>query len=296
MIGVDFGGTRIKAAIVEGGELSRFEAIETEAGSSPAHVLDTVASLVKSLKDAPTSVGLAIPGEVDQSGRCWRLPNVPGFEGVAIADELSHRLGGTRVVVENDATTAALGELLYGHGRSHQSFVLMTLGTGIGGGVVIDGKLRRGAHGFAGELGHIMIDPSPDAWPCNCGLKGCVEAYAGTRALLRRYAELGHEADSIRAIADAAHAGESAAREVFHAMGRALGTALVGIQNVLDLDAVVFTGGISASFDLIETGVRVGLQARPFARVLAEVPLLVSTVGEHAGVIGAAHLAEYRGE
>ncbi len=294
MIGVDFGGTRIKAAIVEGGELSRFEAIGTAAGTSPTHVLDTIAALVQSLDSAPASVGLAIPGEVDNVGRCWRLPNVPGFEGVAIADELSRRLGGVRVVVENDATTAALGELLYGHGRHHRSFVLMTLGTGIGGGVVIDGKLRRGTHGFAGELGHIMIDASPDAWPCNCGLKGCVEAYAGTRALLHRYAGLGGKADNIRAIADAAHAGEGAARDVFHAMGRALGTALVALQNALDLDAIVFTGGISASFDLIEPGVRAGLEARPFTPLLAEVPLLVSTVGEHAGVIGAAHLAKYR--
>lgn len=295
MIGVDFGGTRIKAAVVRDGEVERFEAVRTEAGTSAEHVLDTIAALVQKLDPGTSSVGLAIPGEVDASGRCWRLPNVPGFEGVAIADQLSQKIGGRTVVVENDATTAALGELLFGHGRVHKSFALLTLGTGIGGGIAIDGKVRRGAHGFAGELGHVMIDRAPDAAVCNCGLRGCVEAYAGTRALLRRYAQLGGKADTIRAIADAAHAGDAPAREVFHGMGVALGTALVAVQNALDLDAIVFTGGISASFDLIEPGVRQGLQARPFSPVLAAVPLLVSTVGEHAGVIGAAHLADGRG-
>ncbi len=290
MIGVDFGGTHIKAGLVEpDGTLVRSELIDTHAGAPPAQLFDAIADVVRSLDDKPASVGLAIPGEVDPDGVCWRLPNVPGFKGVRIADELSRRLG-CPVSVENDATTAALGELLFGHGREHPSFLLVTLGTGIGGGLAVSGKLRRGAHGFAGEIGHLRIDTSDGAWPCGCGKHGCMEAYAGTQGLLRRYAELGHDANSIHPIADAAHGGQDAARDVFSGMGLALARGLSLIQNVLDLDALVFSGGISASFDLIEPSLRSELEARVFAPPLATLPLLVSKVGEHAGVIGAAHL------
>jgi glucokinase len=219
------------------------------------------------------------------------LPNVPGFEGVAIASELRERIG-CPVFVENDATAAALGELLHGYGRIHPSFVLMTLGTGIGGGVVLDGAVRRGTYGFAGELGHVMIDRSKDAWPCNCGLHGCLEAYAGTKALLRRNAELGGRAEDVRSIADSARRGERSGLAVFEMMGRALGHAVASIQNLLDLDAIVFSGGISASFDLIEPSVRDALRERAFAPPLARIPLLVSELGDKAGVVGAAHLLD----
>lgn len=289
MIGVDFGGTHIKAGIVEDGKLLRTLHLDTHAGSKPADVLDSIAGAVEKLDRAPTALGVAIPGEVDADGKCWRLPNVPGFEGVRIAAELQARLG-CRVVVENDATTAALGEHLYGHGRTHASFLLSTLGTGIGGGLVLDRKLRRGKSGFAGEIGHLTIDPSPSAWPCACGKRGCMEAYAGTHGLLKRYAELGGSSASIAEIAERAHLGDPSAREVFSAMGRALGTGLSLVQNLLDLDALVFAGGISASFDLIEPSLRTALEARAFSPPLASVPLLVSTVGEHIGVIGAACL------
>lgn len=290
MIGVDFGGTHIKAGIVEDGKIGRVLHVDTHADAGPANLLDTIARVVRELGAAPSSLGVAIPGEVDSEGKCWRLPNVPGFEGVPIARELSGRLG-CRVVVENDATTAALGEHLYGHGRTHASFLLATLGTGVGGGLVLRRKLWRGKSGFAGEIGHLTIDAAPEAWPCACGKRGCMEAYAGTRGLLRNYGELGGDASaSIAEIAERAHRGDERAAQVFSAMGHALGTGLAQIQNVLDLDALVFAGGISASFDLIEPSLRSALGAHAFSQPLASVPLLVSTVGEHIGVIGAACL------
>src|SRR5664280_442938 len=136
---------------------------------------------------------------------------------------------------------------------------MVTLGTGIGGGIVIDGHLRRGRHGFAGEIGHTPVNRSGAGWPCACGLQGCVESYAGTRGLLRKYAELGGTADEIRPISEAARRGDGAARTTFAAMGDALGIGLAALQNTLDLDAIVFTGGISASFDLIESALRSSL-------------------------------------
>ncbi len=287
-IGVDFGGTRIKAALVCGARVKRHEISDTpQAG--PSAVLDQLAKTVERLGSSAESVGVAIPGEIDSAGACVRLPNVPGFEGVAIGAELEARLG-CRVVVENDATAAALGELRHGWGRTHRSFLLATLGTGVGGGLVIDGSVRRGAHGFAGEIGHLLVDSTQRAWPCACGRYGCMESIAGTRGLLRRYAELGGEAEEISDVAEAARAGSRAGLETFRGMGTALGIGLSQAQKVLDLDALVFTGGISAAFDLIEPSLRAALREHVFGAPTAEIPLLVSELGEHAGVVGAAEL------
>ena len=261
----------------------------TRLDTGPKEELDAVANTVLALTPKPEAVGVAIPGEVNAEGRCWRLANVPGFEGVAIGEELSKRLN-CPIAVENDATTAALGEQLYGHGREHASFVMVTLGTGIGGGVVLERRLHRGAHGFGGEIGHVPIDRSPDAPLCGCGLRGCVEAFAGTHALLARYRAAGGTANEIREIATAAHGGEERARHVFDEMGVALAWMLTSVQNVLDLDAVVFSGGISKSFDLIAPGLRRQLRARAHAKPLGEIPLLVRALGDRAGIVGAATL------
>ncbi len=289
LIGVDFGGTQVRAGIVEGGEVVRSTATPTRAGSGATEVLDTIASAVLALAAKPDAVGLAIPGEVNAEGRCWRLPNVPGFEGVHIAEELAQRLQ-CAIAVENDATTAALGERLYGHGREHPSFLMMTLGTGIGGGLVLGHQLYAGTNGFAAEVGHMKVDTSADAPLCACGQRGCVETFAGTRALLREYARYGGRATEVLSIAVSARRGQEAGQKTFEMMGSALGRLLANIQNLLDLNAVVFSGAISASFDLLEPYVREALRAHAFAPPLAEVPLLISELGERAGMIGAAHL------
>lgn len=290
-IGVDFGGTHVKAGLVEGGEVVRTTSVATRHGASPADILDLLANTVLSLTPAPDAVGVAIPGEVDADGRCWRLTNVPGFAGVHVAEELSRRLGGCPIAVENDATSAALGERLYGHGRRHPSFLMVTLGTGIGAGLVLGHMLYPGANGFAGEFGHLNIDHTPTAPLCACGQRGCVEAFTGTRALLSRYNELsGKQEEEVFPIAESARRGERVGMEVFAVMGDALGRGLAAVQNLLDLNAIVFTGGVSGSLDLFEAHVRNALRSHAFAPPLAEVPLLASELGERAGIIGAAYL------
>jgi glucokinase len=289
LIGVDFGGTTVKAGIVEQGEVIRSTSTATRVDTAPSDVLDAIASTVLALTPTPEAVGVAIPGEVNAEGRCWRLANVPHFEGVAIGEELAKRLG-CPIAVENDATTAALGEQLFGHGRHHPSFLMVTLGTGIGGGLVLGHQLYPGSNGFAAEIGHNNVDTSPDAPLCACGQRGCIEAFAGTRALLRRFAELGGKATEVLPISVSARRGEEAGRKTFEMMGTALGRGLAVIQNVLDLNAVVFSGGVSASFDLIEPYIRSALREHVFGKPAGEVPLLVSELGERAGVIGAAYL------
>lgn len=289
MIGVDFGGTRIKVGKVSGATVEDSLSVATRPADGPSQILDLIAETVRRIDNQPSGVGLAVPGIVAPDGVCFRLPNVPGFQGVNLASELGQRLG-CRVVVENDATTAALAELMEGHGRNYKSFLMLTLGTGIGGGLAIDGKLRRGKNGFAGECGHTPIERSETAWPCGCGLKGCLESYAGTKALLRKFTELGGQASEVLPIAESARRHERAGLETFAMMGRALGIAIAGFQNTLDLDAIVFTGGISSSFDLIEPSLRQALNEFAFAPPLAQVPLCISELGDKTGLLGAAYL------
>jgi glucokinase len=291
MIGVDIGGSRIKLADVDGAKIRKQEVIPTPAGVAPAEFLDTLTRTIRALVPSPTAIGLAIPGEVDRNGRCYRLPNIPGFEGVALAAELEHRLG-ARVVVENDATAAALGEARFGHGRTHASFLIVTLGTGIGGGLVLDRRLVRGTNGFAGEIGHVTVDISPTAPGCVCGNRGCLESFTSARALVERARRDGVPANDAGDVAEAARRGNASALAAFETMADMFAVALNSIQNVLDLDAIVFSGGVSNAFDLVESRLREKMRARCYAKPLAEVPLLVSELGEHAGVIGAAQLPD----
>lgn len=288
-IGVDFGGTAIKIAEVEGANILNATSVPTPVGASPGAIMDAIAAAVRTVTVSPATIGVAIPGEVDATGRCYRLPNVPGFEGFEIARELQTRTGAS-VVVENDGTAAALGESLFGHGRQHPSFIIVTLGTGIGGGLVLGRRLVRGAHGFAAEIGHLTVDSRPDAPTCVCGNRGCLEAYAGTYALLAEFERNGGTASKIKDVADSARRGERAGLAVFEAFADVLAVALNSIQNILDLDAIVFTGGIANSFDLVEPRLRQALRMRCYAKPLGEVPLLVSELGDKAGVVGAANL------
>jgi len=288
-IGVDFTGSLIRAGVVENGGVVQSMTAGMKAGAERPEVLDTMAQLVLTLARRPETVGVAIPGEVNTEGRCWRLPNTVGFEGVPIAWELGRRLG-CPIAVENRATTAGLAERLYGHGRRHASFLIVTLGTGIGGGLVIGHQLYPGANGFGAEIGHICVDTGENAPLCTCGQRGCLEAFAGARSLLRNYAQLGGTAKDLSTLVVNARRGERAGQKTFEGMGRALGRALATVQNLLDLNAIVFSGGVAAPLDLIEVHVREELRQRAFAPPLAEIPLLLSDLGESAGVIGAAYL------
>lgn len=281
-IGVDWGGTSIKLAIVDGQDISAFVSRPTQ--GTPEQILDSIADAIQELTPKPENVGLAIPGEVRSSGECWRLPNVPGFEDVNIAAELTKRLK-CSVTVENDAITAALAERLFGWGIRYRCMLLVTLGTGVGGGLVLDGNIRRGRGGFAGEIGHVVIDSSEDARLCGCGNKGCLEAYAGTEGLIELEHSLGGNANDIKQAFDGPHADA-----ILKRLGSSLGNALASINNTLDLDAIVFSGGVAGSLDRFIDYIKQELEAQSFSELQAQVPLLASQLGVHAGVIGAAHL------
>lgn len=289
-IGVDLGGTRIKAGLVRGRILERSLQAPTNPTQGPERLLSEVARLVLELDPKPLSVGFAIPGEVDEHGRCYGLPNIPGFTGLEVASELQRRLG-CPVQVENDATSAALGEALYGSGQRYQNFLLVMLGTGVGGGLVLNGQVRRGATGFCGEIGRVRIRSDEDAPIDITGTRGSIEAYAGTKGLLDAFRSFGGVASEVREIAASARRGEEPGLRTLSAMGRQLGEALAVIQHILDLDAIIFSGGISLSFDLLEPHIRAGLTQHTYMPHLGQVPLLASELGDLAGLFGAANLS-----
>jgi predicted NBD/HSP70 family sugar kinase len=258
-------------------------------GAPPNEIVEALALSVLALEAEPTGVGLAVPGRVDGSGCCWRLPHVPGFEGVYIADELAERLG-CPVAIETDATAGARGELLHGLGRHYPSFVWISLHTGIQAGLVLGGTAYRGSCGLAGELGHIRVDATRNAEPCVCGLEGCLEVYASAPAIIRRFIRLGGRGESLPSVSESARRGEPAGAQTMALAGAALGRALGIVQNMLDLDAAFISSPESDQLALLEPHVREALALLTFGKSAAELPVLEAALGPKSVLVGASSL------
>ena len=309
IIGIDLGGTFIKAALVDsrGRILARMKR-PTEAAKGRERVVDNVFSIVRDLKaisrslGAISALGMGIPGVIDfRRGVISTSPNLPGWENIPIRKLLSRRIG-MRLYLENDANAAALGEKWMGAGRDVQDFCFITLGTGVGGGFVLDGRIWHGADGMAGEVGHMTIDPGGPR--CGCGNRGCLEMYASTKALRRMicqalssgkrsrfFGEMRDQEISGDVIHRAAKAGDRVSREAFVRMGSALGIGIASLVNLLNLEKVIFGGGLSAAWKFFSPALRQEVKARAFAAPARRVRIVRATCGEDAGVLGAAYIA-----
>lgn len=281
---IDLGGTKIAGALgTPDGALVAEHTIHTEADGGPDHVIARIAALVRSLGSAPAALGIGVPGLVDRAtGQTLFLPNLATqWRGVPLAARLTAELG-IPVSILNDARAATLGEYRFGH--SAPNMLLYTLGTGVGGGVVIDGRLRLGPFGAAGELGHQTIQP--DGELCNCGNRGCLETLASGPALARAgSALLG------RPVTVAEMAALPECRPLFTRAGESLGIAVANMISALHPDLVVFGGGLAALGDLLLGPVRPTVDARVRMFSPAAVRLERSALGEKAGVLGALALA-----
>jgi glucokinase len=279
--------------------------VPTPAGEM--EVLDAIAAVASEVAGGKEirGVGVGVPGLVDREGVLRFAPNIPGVVDLPIRAELEVRLG-TPVRVDNDATCAAWGERQVGAAQGYDDVILVTLGTGIGGGIVAGGALLRGANGFAGEIGHMVIDPDGD--PCPCGQRGCWERYAsggglgrlGQRAAAegraaRVLARAGGDPQLVRGehITVAAADGDAEARAVLAELGWWVALGLANLANVFDPQAFVLGGGLVEAGDLLLGPVRTA-----FAGLLTgaahrpPVDIIPATLGEHAGAIGAACLFE----
>jgi glucokinase len=310
-IGVDVGGTKIAAGVVDPeGRLLEQVRVETPATTAQAVERGIVAAVRPLLDRHPVvSVGLAVAGFVDEKRSTLRFaPNLPMVERPL--QEIIGGQVGVPVVVENDANAAAWGEYRFGGGRGNSDVVLITVGTGLGGGIVLEGRLLRGAFGAAGEFGHVRMVPG--GLPCGCGNRGCWEQYTSGSALIREARFLartrpqdastllelsGGDPEDItgRMITAAAQDGDPTSRALLADVGRWLGEGIADLADVLDPSAVVVGGGVSEAGDLLLEPARVAYDAvlsagahRPHLTIVA------AELGNDAGLIGAADLARTR--
>ena len=283
---VDLGGTKIAAALgTSAGRLILNDTIPTPPAASPEQILSAIVTLIESLSlragRRPAALGIGIPGLIDtRTGHVHFVPNLPTqWRGVPAGPFLEHHLG-MPVRLLNDARCATLGELLYGHGRDCPSFVLFTLGTGIGGGVVIDGRLRLGPLCAAGEIGHQTVLPSGAL--CACGNYGCLETIAAGPAIARAAGQPDAEAAAI-----AARRGDPAAQLAFREAATYLGIAAANLVTTLHPDALLFSGGMSELVDLLLMPVRAAVNERVRMFPADGVAVRRAGAGPNAGLLGA---------
>jgi glucokinase len=306
-IGVDVGGTKVLAGVVD--QLGRV--VRTARRITPgrrvevAQVEDALASaVVEAAAGAPIAgVGVAAAGFVDVSGqRVMFAPHLP-WQGEDVRERLRARWG-VPVVLDNDANCAALAESTYGAARGTRSAIMVTMGTGIGGGIVMDGHLVRGANGMAGEFGHMQVVPG--GHPCECGGHGCWEQYCSGNALVRcarqrmqgqpsvLHQTSGGHPDRLTGpmVSDAAADGDMVARQAFAAVGDWLGVGVANLVAAFDPEVVVVGGGVSAAGDRLLGPARGALRRSLVGEAHRVVPPLVSALlGPEAGLVGAAELA-----
>ena len=307
-VGVDLGGTNLKLGLVSAeGELLLRHSAATEADRGPDHVLARIAGAVRALCDAApigladvSAVGLGAPGPVDwKAGVVVFAPNLSGWRDVPARDRLHQNLG-RPVVLENDANAAAYGEFRCGAGRDVRNLVLLTLGTGIGGGIVLDGRLFRGPTDTGAELGHMVIRHGGRR--CGCGNRGCLEAYASATAVVARMGEalqagersrLADSADlTCEDIFAAAEAGDDLARRIVEETADYLATGITSILHILNPEMVVLTGGMMGAGDEFLNEIRRRVRQSAFERASSACEICWSTLGGDAGILGAALAAE----
>jgi glucokinase len=305
-IGVDLGGTKMLIGVLSDGTEPLYEQREASTGQTEDELVELLVREVEEAREARpdvAAVGLGIPATIDHDrGVAVSAVNLP-LADLAIRDIVSERVG-LPVFVDNDGNVAALAEYLYGAARGKPHMVMLTVGTGIGGGLVLGGEIYRGSTGAGAELGHVVIQA--DGPPCqgNCPNHGCVEALASGTALgregraaaesapdsaLGKALAEGREVDG-RVVTEAALAGDEVAIGVFDLIGGRLGVACSSFANVFQPDAIVVGGGVIAAGDLLLEPARREVRERAL-RPMNETPVLAATLGNDAGMIGAAAMA-----
>ena len=307
---VDVGGTNLRAANIDRGGRIHERVRTATPGSKPAEeVVSAIAATVRECESGGAKRGahiggisVVVPGSVQvETGVVVNAPNLPSLQGYELAPALETALE-RPVLLENDANAAALGEMWQGSARGYQTIICLTLGTGVGGGIILDGKLWRGADGTAGEIGHTTVEPF-GVIKCKCGNTGCLEVYASATAIVRmaREASTRHPSHLLHSIAaddltsericSAASAGDELALDVFRRVGVYLGIAMANLVNIFNPEMIVIGGGVSAAWELFAQHARAEVLKRAFPVPAQRCRIVRAECGGDAGLLGAAHLA-----
>lgn len=310
-LGVDIGGTNIKIGIVsDRGKLIKSYSVKTQPENGPKKVISNICKgiddILEKNKLKIQGIGVGCPGVVQiKKGIVENAPNLPGWKNVKLGQILKARYG-YKIHIENDANAAAIGELIFGAGKKFDSFVMVTLGTGVGGGIVFDKKIFRGEFGAAGEVGHISIDINGPK--CNCGSTGCIEAYAGNAYLrdIVRSELLEHRDSKIweliendlskvspRIIQLASEKNDTYAKFVIERMGKQLGAALASLSNMLDISTFIIGGGVAGFGKPLFDSTRKTIANRVLLPLRQRVLVIPAKLKNEAGIKGASSLVFY---
>lgn len=297
-LGIDFGGTTVKCAAVRGGEiLKRTEPLDTQKLGTPERILDALAVKLQELKrefPGVVSVGAGLPGMIDPvGGIVHELSNVPGWESVPMKQILTERTG-LPAAIDNDAKSMAYAEWRYGAAVGRRNVVCVTLGTGVGGALILDGKLYRGAHNGSGEIGQTSIHLHGE--PGVYGNMGALEKYVGNQQITARAQARYHAAGikkpleqcTPKAIAEAAEQGDAVAVGLWKEIGTEIGVGLANVIWLLNPDCIVIGGGVAKAGPLLFEPIRSAIQARTMPVYCQQLQIVPAILGNDAGVIGAA--------
>jgi len=304
----DLGGTHLRAATVDrAGKIHYRLKQATPQAEKPDEIVRALVYAAGECERQSRSTGgticamsVVVPGTVNaEEGTVVKAPNVPCLDGFRLAAALESELEWP-AILENDANAAAVGEMWQGAGRGFRTIICVTLGTGVGGGIIQEGRLWRGVDGSAAEIGHIGVDPFAGV-PCACGSRGCLEVYASATAIVRmtrearpRYpSSILHTSENLTSekVYEAGLAGDELALEVFRRMGVYLGVGLASLINVLNPELIVIGGGLANGWDLFEKHMHQQVIERAFPTPARLVKIVRAECGDDAGLLGAARLA-----
>lgn len=286
LAGIDLGGTQVRVALARSdGRLIASVKTRTHTLPTAQAMVDWAAAEIdrRRGREKVRSITIAAPGPIDlKRGVLVNPPNLP-WKNVPLVAMMNRASGGAKVQLANDADMAGLGEFHHGAGRGTRNMVYITWSTGVGGGLIIDGRLHRGAHGTAGEIGHTIIDPNGPL--DRCGQRGCLEAFVSGTALQR---ETGRSAAEVFA---SAARGDRHARAVVDKAARYMGIALISLTNALDPEMFVIGGGVSRSWALVQPTMLATLRSSPFIKPARRPRLRRARLGDRAGQVGAVEWA-----
>lgn len=310
VIGIDIGGTNMRGALVDSnGKIYKRMKLHSEADKGIDTLIENLARFIQNMSEGEKvyDIGIGVPGIIDsKDGIITEAPNILNVSDYPIKAVLREKLGSDiNVFIENDSNSAALGEWWMGSAKDVSSMLIITMGTGVGGGIVLDNKLWTGASGMAGEIGHMTI--YPDGARCNCGNYGCLESYASATAIRRMVYE-GLENKNLSAslresikdvevedipllVAEAASAGDEFSLSIWHQVGVALGIGIASLINLLNVEMVVIGGGVSNAWDLFIDTLCAEARKRAFHAPMERAKIERSSLMDDAGILGASYLA-----
>jgi len=295
VLAVDLGGTNLRmAAVTRDGQIIAHARTPSQKDWTAAGLIATLGRLadecgcVSGSDRRVVGFGVGVPANFNAEGVLTHVTNLPNLTGMNLKAEVSAKFG-VPVVLENDATAATIGENWLGASRDVRDSLMLTLGTGVGGGIIIDNEPFRGIDGTAGRLGHICVEP--DGYPCGCGNRGCIEQYASATAIVRMAREKDLEVQNSLDVYNLAKAGDERALDVFKTMGRYLGITLGGLVNALNPEMIVLGGGVATGMDAFSGHLRAELNKRAFHEPADRVQIVKGELKDNAGILGAAHSA-----